>query len=126
MNQWWRKPLRRFGLIGLVLAVGVAVVLYATGWVSPLWAWLLSITGVTFAMYGYDKGIADTRQIRVPEGVLLGLGLIGGTVGGVAGMLLFRHKTRKGRFQLFFWLIVVGQLALAVAYFVWLRPQLGG
>jgi len=35
---------------------------------------------------------------RIPEKSLLGLTLFGGGIGGLAGMLLFRHKTRKNIF----------------------------
>jgi uncharacterized membrane protein YsdA (DUF1294 family) len=49
----------------------------------------------------------------VPERVLLGLALLGGSPGAWAGMTLFRHKTVKGRFRLAFAVIVALQLGLA-------------
>jgi uncharacterized membrane protein YsdA (DUF1294 family) len=62
---------------------------------------------MTFMVYGYDKGRAQGGELRVPENILYGLVLLGGCVGGLGGMFLFRHKTRKGSFQQVFWATVV-------------------
>ena len=88
-------------------------------------AWLIAVNVVTFLTYGYDKAVAGSGWRRVPERLLLALGLAGGTVGALAGMHSFRHKTAKGSFRLRFWAVVVLQLALAAAYFLWLRPMPG-
>jgi uncharacterized membrane protein YsdA (DUF1294 family) len=57
----------------------------------------------------------------VPETVLHGLALAGGTLGAYVGMHLFRHKTIKGSFRLVFWVIALLQVALVLAalYHVW-------
>lgn len=49
-------------------------------------------------LYGWDKAAARRGARRVPEARLLLLGLLGGAPGALAGMLLFRHKTRQPRF----------------------------
>lgn len=56
---------------------------------------------VTFVAFGLDKKRAkeDGRR-RVPERTLLLLSLFFGVVGGVVGMRVFRHKTRKASFFL--------------------------
>ena len=85
-----------------------------------LWAgWLTAINLTAFGYYGYDKACARRAARRVPEFVLHGLSLVGGSVGAFAAMQLFRHKTIKGRFRFLFWSIVVLQVFL-VAWIGWL------
>lgn len=49
------------------------------------------------ALYGVDKRRARLRQRRIPERTLL-LSALVCPVGALAGMGVFRHKTRKPRF----------------------------
>ena len=60
-----------------------------------------------------DKRAARRGRRRVPERVLLGLALVGGSPGLVLGMLLARHKTRKASFLAALALILVAQAGLA-------------
>lgn len=61
--------------------------------------WYLIIINVAaWLVYGLDKWKAKTGKWRIPERTLLLLALIGGSAGALAGMMLFRHKTRKARF----------------------------
>lgn len=61
--------------------------------------WYLSVINfTTWAAYGLDKGRAKSGKWRVPERTLLLLALIGGSLGALAGMIMFRHKTRKAKF----------------------------
>ncbi len=53
---------------------------------------------INFLLFGYDKSQAKIGGWRIPEKVLLGLSLCGGGVGGLAGMMTFRHKTHKNYF----------------------------
>jgi len=55
---------------------------------------------ISFLLFGYDKFQAKRGGWRIPERVLLGLSLFGGGIGALAGMLAFRHKTRKNIFWL--------------------------
>ncbi len=77
--------------------------------------YLLSINGITFVQYGWDKHQAKKQKRRIPEKRLHILALIGGTPGALLGQLTFRHKTKKKRFQVVFIGIVVLQLALIAA-----------
>jgi uncharacterized membrane protein YsdA (DUF1294 family) len=90
-------------------------------WYHFLAAWLLAVNIVTFGAYGYDKGRARTSRSRIPEVVLHGLVLFGGTLGASIGMTTFRHKTIKPSFRLVFFVIVVLQVGLiaAATYRVW-------
>ena len=103
-------------VLGLLGAVGLLLAFRpALSWASCLGAWLFSINVVTFGYYGYDKGQARRSSRRVPEVVLHGLSFAGGSFGAYAAMQLFRHKTIKGTFRIFFWFVVVMQLALIAA-----------
>lgn len=53
--------------------------------------YLFSLSLIAIILFGYDKAMALARKRRVPERMLLGLGLVGGAWGGLAGMVLFRH-----------------------------------
>ena len=116
-------PAIRFGLVSFALAAMLAAGIWWVG-VDPLLAWILSATLVTFMTYGYDKAIAGSRYMRVPEGVLLALALAGGTLGALAGMQIFHHKTRKTSFRLKLWMVAAVQVALVAVYFVVIRPSI--
>ena len=65
---------------------------------SILTGYLAVITFTTWVAYGLDKGRAKSGKWRIPERTLLLLALIGGSLGALAGMIMFRHKTRKAKF----------------------------
>lgn len=81
-----------------------------------LLTWLLVTNLLLFVLMYSDKRQARKRKYRVPEKYLLILGLIGGGLGGVLGMQLFRHKTKHRYFYLIYimgigiwlWIIVKG------------------
>lgn len=62
--------------------------------------YLFVINVITVAAFGLDKRKAKKRKFRIRESVLLGLALIGGSLGAMAGMFLFHHKTRKPAFRI--------------------------
>lgn len=62
-------------------------------YVLLLWYLLSGI--ILFIMMGVDKSKAKHHKWRIPEFTLLFLGFIGGCVGGLLGMKVFRHKTKK-------------------------------
>lgn len=57
-------------------------------------------SAVAFVIFGVDKLLAKAGMWRVPEAVLLLISFFGGAAGALAGMALFRHKTRKGKFTI--------------------------
>jgi uncharacterized membrane protein YsdA (DUF1294 family) len=98
------------GSLGAGLVVAAALI--AAFGVSVLVAYVLGLGLSTFLIYGYDKLRARRGGRRVPEAALLALALIGGALGGWAGMLIWRHKTRHARF----WIAqVIGTIVIAVA-----------
>lgn len=68
-----------------------------TGIVST---YLLVINIFTFSVYGADKRRAQSGRWRVPERTLLGLAVIGGSLGAWLGMKIFHHKTQKPKFYI--------------------------
>ncbi len=78
-----------------------------------LCAWLIIVNLLLFLLMGKDKRAAVRGEQRTPETTLLALAVLGGSVGGILGMLLFRHKSRKPAFRIGYPLILLCQLALA-------------
>ena len=78
-----------------------------------LW-YLAAVNLVTFTVYGVDKAKARRGAWRVPEKTLFPLPLLGGSVGALLGMLVFRHKTKHWYFVWGIPLILLAQIALAV------------
>ena len=80
-------------------------------------AWLVLINTVTFLIFGVDKLLAKHPRFRqrVPEKNLLLLAVVGGSVGALLGMYLFRHKTLHRVFRVGVPVILAVQLLLAAA-----------
>lgn len=72
---------------------------------------------VTFFYFGLDKLQARLGHQRTPETLLWFLALLGGTIGALAGMHFFRHKTQKVSFQLVLVLILIVQMLACYALF---------
>lgn len=85
-----------------------------------LWYWFLAASALEFCLMGYDKRQARRGGRRVAEGTLLSLALLGGAAGGVAGMYLFRHKTRHWYFKWGLPAMLLLQLGL-----LWFRREYG-
>ena len=62
--------------------------------------WLLVWNFVAFALMGVDKAKARQGRWRIPEKTLFLSAILGGSVGAMLGMSLFRHKTQHRRFRL--------------------------
>ena len=78
--------------------------------------YLIVINIVTFGAFGLDKWKAVRKEWRTRESTLLGLSLIGGAAGGLIGMYLFRHKTRKPAFAFGVPAMLILQIVLLVWY----------
>ena len=78
---------------------------------------MVAVNFTTFGYYAYDK--SQARKLpqgnRIPEAVLHGLAILGGTPGAYLGMVVLRHKTIKPAFRLVFWMTVVFQVLLAAS-----------
>ena len=56
--------------------------------------YLVIINVVTFFMYGVDKWKARKSKWRIREAALLGLAVLGGSIGAWLGMKVWHHKTQ--------------------------------
>ena len=65
-----------------------------------LLAWVGLTSVLTFLLFGYDKSMASRSGRRGSEFTLILLATLGGWLGGLLAMLVFRHKTAKRSFQL--------------------------
>jgi len=75
--------------------------------------YLLLINALAFVLMLADKQKARRKRWRIPERTLMLTALLGGSVGALLGMYLFRHKTRHLKFTLGVPAILIGQLFLA-------------
>jgi len=102
-------------ILALALALGLAFALWRLG-LAPAHAYLASANVMTLILYGYDKRQAIVGGARIPELALHAGALLGGSPGALLGQGLFRHKTRKRRFQMVFAVIVLVQIAALYGY----------
>ena len=79
----------------------------------PAIIWIALTSVLAFALMGTDKSRAIRKQYRIPERVLIGLAIIGGSPGILTGMLFFRHKTKHSKFRIGIPLIMLAQAILA-------------
>ena len=79
---------------------------------------LLAMNVVTFFMYGLDKWKAKKSKWRIPEATLLGLAVLGGSVGAWLGMKVWHHKTLHKEFRYGVPAIIIVQIAL-IGYFLY-------
>ena len=60
--------------------------------------YLLIVNLAGFAAMGIDKNRARRKAWRIPESTLFLLAIIGGSIGSIAGMYTFHHKTLHPQF----------------------------
>ena len=77
--------------------------------------YLLAVNITSFLLYGIDKYKAKKSKWRISEATLLTMAAIGGSIGALAGMRLWHHKTMHKKFKYGIPLIIIMQIAL-VAY----------
>lgn len=75
--------------------------------------YLLTINAIAFLLMLVDKQKARKNLWRIPEATLIGSALLGGSIGALAGMYTFRHKTRHLKFTLGIPAIFILQIALS-------------
>lgn len=78
--------------------------------------YLLTITFITFVLFAIDKYKAKKsnhqKVSRISEKTLLIFSFLGGTLGAIISMILFRHKIKKISFLIKFIVVVLIQIGL--------------
>ena len=76
--------------------------------------YLVIVNAAAFLLMLVDKVKANRNAWRIPEATLMGAAAIGGSIGALAGMYCFRHKTRHLKFVLGIPAILIAQIALVI------------
>lgn len=79
-----------------------------------LYKYLIIVNLITFVVFATDKRKAQKGKWRIHTETLMGLSFIGGTVGGLAAMHIFHHKTKQKKFTLGLPVMLALQIALLV------------
>ncbi len=76
--------------------------------------YLIGINVIAFLVYGIDKWKAKKSLWRIRETALLGLAVLGGSIGAWLGMKVWRHKTMHKKFNYGIPLILIAQVAIVL------------
>ena len=76
--------------------------------------WMSALNLMTFFLFGLDKARARRQKSRIPERTLFLLSILGGSLGALAGMQLWRHKTQHNSFRMGIPAILLLQSAAAL------------
>jgi uncharacterized membrane protein YsdA (DUF1294 family) len=71
---------------------------------------------ISFILFGTDKRKAVKDRYRIRESTLL-ISALFGPFGALAGMKVFRHKTRKTKFKLVYLFLIIHLVLIALS--VW-------
>ena len=82
--------------------------------IKNLIIYLIIINIIAFLAMLVDKKKAEKNRWRIKESTLLILALIGGSIGAIAGMYVFHHKTQKPRFYIGIPIIIILQILLII------------
>lgn len=80
-------------------------------------AYLTIINILSFILYGIDKLKAIKKKERISEKTLILIGILGGSIGSLIGMNLFRHKTKKLKFIISLPLILIIHIIVVIYLF---------
>lgn len=114
-----------FTVAALIIATALHFLLFPE---RPMLVWFMTITGLTAAVFYWDKRVSRLNDPgrRIPELTLLWLCLIGGSVGGIVVMLGRRHKTIDPQFRFMLGIIVGIQIGIVLyAFWSWATAPSG-
>ncbi len=117
-------------LTRLGTALPIALLCALLAWAVVRWhlpatvvAAYAALSVATGLVFSFDKSAARAARRRVPERVLLALGLAGGWPGALLAMRYLRHKSAKPAFQVALRIVIVLNLAaLVVVASPWFHP----
>lgn len=87
-----------------------------------LFIYFLSLNVLTFFTYGIDKWKAKKSKRRIREAALLGLAVLGGSIGAWLGMKVWHHKAMHKKFKYGIPAIIIVQLAL-IGYILFVHSK---
>lgn len=67
---------------------------------------------ISFILFGLDKFLAIKHKNRISENTLILISFLGGSIGSLLGMKLFRHKTKKPKFYILIPLFIIINILL--------------
>ncbi|MBE6341009.1 MAG: DUF1294 domain-containing protein [Bacteroidales bacterium] len=82
--------------------------------ISILYIYIAIINLVAFVMYGIDKWKAKHAKWRISEMALILVAILGGSIGALVGMAVWRHKTQHPKFKFGVPLILILQIVALV------------
>ncbi len=86
--------------------------------IEILLIYLLIINLIGFLSMFIDKQKAKKHKWRIPEKMLFLYAILGGSIGSIAGMQIFRHKTKHMYFVIGMPAILVVQIVLGIYLFI--------
>lgn len=78
---------------------------------------IINLTGLIIMLI--DKQRAVHKEWRIPEKTLLGISILGGAIGMLLGMSIFRHKTKHKKFTIGVPFILLMQVCLVIMYYIY-------
>ena len=78
--------------------------------------YLIAVNALGFILMLLDKQFAKNKSRRIPEATLMGVAVIGGSIGSLIGMYTVRHKTKHPTFTIGIPVILAIQLVLAYRF----------
>lgn len=82
--------------------------------ITMILGYLLLINAIAFVLMLADKRKAKKNLWRIPEATLFLSAALGGSIGALAGMYTFRHKTKHLKFTLGIPAILAAQIGILI------------
>lgn len=78
--------------------------------------YLVIINILGFLAMGIDKHNAKMANRRIPENTLFSFTILGGGIGTIAGIYVFKHKTKKKKFTIGMPLILILEILIFIYF----------
>lgn len=76
----------------------IAAAVFISRYRNAFFIYLAAVNLLAFILYALDKEKAKNGAWRIPESRLIGIAVIGGSLGALLGMQIMRHKTQHTKF----------------------------
>lgn len=87
--------------------------------INNILIYIVLINLIGFLTMFFDKKKAEKGKWRTPENTIFFITLLGGGIGTISGMYVFRHKTKKLKFTLGLPSILIAEIILYILYLVY-------